>query len=73
MRRSIEDIEDILFDGSADDMHSLSSCGVPVSYAYHRDSDSFEVAVGCQRAKMHGPCKVPNCVRIFGPEHTFSL
>ena len=69
--RSFDDIEDILFDGSAEDLSALASNDDPVSYAYHAESDSFELAVGKRHAKSFGPYKVPNCVRFFGAEHTF--
>ena len=66
-----DDIEDVLFDGSEEDMRGLSGDGRPISYAYRPSSGSFELAVGNERAKMHGVADEPNCVRIFGPEHTF--
>ena len=66
-----DDIEDVLFDGSEEDMRGLSGDGRLIFYAYHPSSGSFELAVGNERAKMHGVADEPNCVRIFGPEHTF--
>lgn len=65
------DIEDLLFDGSKDDIAKLSHAKIPISYIYYPNSKSFYLAVENQRAKMHGLDKPPNCVAFFGLEHTF--
>lgn len=70
---SFQDIEDILFEGTDEQIVGLAEAAkdVSISYAYHEDSNEFEMAVGTSKTKMHGLFEVPNCVSVLGPSHSF--
>ena len=69
MNMILADIEDVLFDGTPEQMNAMAS---DVSYVYYPKTNSFELAVGKLHAKMHKLPYTPNCVEHFGNKHTFS-
>lgn len=69
MKLAFEDIEDILFDGSAEQMSALAEHRV--GYRYYPATGNFEISVGSTRSKGYGVAKQPNCVGLFGDAHTF--
>ena len=63
----IDDIEDILLDGTIEQLKSLPK---GVSYKYDPDYHSIHIRYGKMNLRGYGE-EVPNCVRHFGNEHTF--
>lgn len=68
-----EDISDLLIDGTREQMDGLRcpECGSPVSYRYAEGCGALTVLCGCTEDRCHGAVHEPNCVRLFGSEHTF--
>ena len=71
-----DDIEDTLFDGTADEMLAVScpECGGDIRYVYDvLDRVCFDVVCASCGSGSHGILGTstddpPNCVRFFGPE-----
>ena len=72
IRRS-DEVTDLLFDGSLDDMRQLK--GLDIAYEYHRFSsskgDSMNIRVGCKISHSDGSHYLPNCLHFFGYRHDF--
>ena len=70
MVQTIEDFEDILIDGTGEQVASLSFCDVsPLSYSI--SGDSMTIRFGSSESHLHGLHKTPNCVDVFGMSHDF--
>lgn len=67
-----EYISSLLIDGTKAQMEGLRcpDCGSPVSYRYTRSCDALTVLCDCTEDRCHGTFHEPNCVRLFGSEHT---
>lgn len=74
MRLTFQDIEEILFDGTDEQLAKLAEAAKDetISYVYYENTNAFEMVVGTSHAKMHEISEVPNCVYVFGPSHSFS-
>lgn len=71
MVETIDDMEDVLFEGSRAQISGLSSCGVsPVSYSM--SGDSMTIRFGNSESHLDGIHETPNCVGFFGDSHDFS-
>ena len=66
--RTLEDIFDILLDGTKAQIEGLEGCGA--SYRYSQGCGSFSVALGADEIRAHKLLDPPACVPILGPEHT---
>lgn len=68
-----EDIPNLLIDGTRAQMDGLRcpECGAPIRYRYTAGCDAFTVLCDCTEDRCHGTFHEPNCVQLFGPEHTF--
>lgn len=64
---SLADIEDILYDGTEDQMKSLPK---GVSYSFNPKYKSMHISFGTTHQKGYGS-DTPKCVKHFGREHTF--
>lgn len=73
MMTSREDIPSLLIDGTRKLMEGLRcpDCGSPVSYRYAAGCDALTVLCDCTEDRCHGTFHEPDCVRLFGAEHTF--
>lgn len=67
--KTLEDIFDVLFDGTKAQIEELAGCGA--SYRYSQGCGSFSVALDAEEIRAHKLLDPPACVRIFGPEHAF--
>ena len=69
--QTVDDFEDILIDGTGEQVASLSFCDVsPLSYSI--SGDSMTVRFGSSESRLHGLQKTPNCVDVFGMSHDFA-
>ena len=66
---SLEEVEDILYDGSLEDMLKLK--GLDITYDYHRFSsnkgDCMNLRVGCTICHSDGPYYLPSCLPNYLP------
>lgn len=71
MIMTIEDIEDILWDGTKSQIKELEGSGA--SYVYTPSGNSFIVKYDrCEsRSIKLDPDYLPNCIKVFGNSHTF--
>ena len=65
MKRSLEDTEDILFDGSNEDIEALFE-REDERVSYSLEGDDMVIRVGNEVSRFHGVHYVPNCVSVFG-------
>lgn len=65
----IQNIEDILFDGSADQMAGLVGSGA--SYEFVPEIGVMTIRLGSIVEKLSGIRFDPACVPIYGNSHTF--
>lgn len=68
-----DSIDEILIDGSKDEMHDLicPECNTSVSYEYSSEADSFVTKCKCTIERSNGLFHEPNCVEYFGKKHQF--
>lgn len=68
---TIEDIEDILWDGTKTQIEKLEGSGA--SYVYTPSCNSFTVKYGKFESKAIklDMNNLPNCVKVFGNSHAF--
>lgn len=68
---SIEEIYDILTEGTTSQIEKLSGSGV--SFSFGPSSGGFSVwnSKKTDGIRSHGLFEVPNCVKLYGNEHTF--
>lgn len=74
MKYELDDIIDILFDGSESQIRGLSAadCDGTLEYSYDPQHGAYTVFCGSEGQRGHGLI-TPNCVAIFGNKHTFSV
>lgn len=72
---NFDEIIDTLFDGSKEQMQSLTcpECGKSIFYEIANDNSSMRVqCVGCgSRVNLGKLSEIPNCLALFGNRHTF--
>lgn len=69
MNMSFDDIYDILWNGTKDQINNLS--GKDIAFQYTPSCSSFTIRAG---KEMFRECKVdilPNCVKVLGNKHSF--
>ncbi|MEG0476634.1 MAG: hypothetical protein RR572_03070 [Raoultibacter sp.] len=66
--KTIEDIFDLLLDGTKRQMDELVGCGA--SYQYSPGCGAFTVSLAGDEIRAHKIYDPPDCVRFFGVEHT---
>lgn len=64
-----EEIESILWDGTKEQLIRL--IGEPVSYSFSPKCGSFSVYGKSEMSRSHGAHYTPNCVKVFGNDHSF--
>lgn len=65
----IEEIENILWDGTEEQLKSL--IGKPIAFSYSPKYGAFTIYGQNERSSSHGAFYAPNCVKVFGNEHVF--
>lgn len=65
----IQNIEDILFDGNAEQMAGLAGSGA--SYEFVPEIGAMTIRLGSTVEKLSGVRSDPACVPIYGNSHTF--
>lgn len=66
---TIEEVEDILFDGSLEDMRRIAEAAPGASYRIC--GKGMTVVVDNVMDRMWGLSDHPNCSKYFGDSHTF--
>lgn len=64
-----EDIEDILYDGTKEDIEKIVclDCGGKIQYKYSEESNSFEIkCIHCGHISRETGSPKPKCVEYFG-------
>ena len=65
MKRSIEEIEDILFSGSSEEIELLFETS-DEAISYSLSEDDMVTKVGNKVSRLHGVHYEPNCIDVFG-------
>lgn len=68
MEYTLENIEDILFDGTEEERERLPSS---VSYVFNPKLNSFTISFANMHTIGHGIHVVPKCVSYYGNNHSF--
>lgn len=66
---SFEEIEEILWDGTEDQIKELA--GHPIAYSYSPNSGAFSIYGENEMSRCHGAPYTPSCVKLFGNEYVF--
>ena len=69
MSLSFENIENILWDGTEEQLSLLE--GMPVSYSYSPKYGAFSIYSQKEATRCHGVPYTPSCVKLFGNEYAF--
>lgn len=69
---TIEQFNDILFDGTEEEIKALTgSVDTRASYDYSEAQHGFTVRYDGEIVKQYGPIHKPNCVSVLGPSFVF--
>ena len=66
-------IEDVLFDGTEEDMLRVicPECGGSIEYSVTEQEMLIRCTSCGTRSSLHGISQIPNCIGFFGTSHVF--
>lgn len=64
-----EEIENILWDGTEEQLYRLM--GKPIAYSYSQEYGAFSIYGEKEISRSHGASYTPKCVELFGDEYVF--
>lgn len=71
MRYTLQQVEDILFDGTRGQMDALADADNPAPLSYAITGTDMTIRVGEDVASYHGLSEAPACAEVFGPSRVF--